>query len=306
MGTLAFCARHEDAAMSLAPDRAGLPAGGETLFEPVATGAVAGAEVVRWRGGDAVAAHDELAVEEPCEIRVGGQSIAVIMRTPGADLDLVRGFLVTEGIVGRLDEVAAIEPDEDEQNVMLVRLLPNHPFSAERLRRNLYASSSCGLCGKASIKAVRVLAPPLAALPRVPARILTSLDPLLREAQALFQRTGALHAAALFDLQGQLHVVREDVGRHNAVDKAIGAALGAQSGDPGSRLDLATAILMVSGRASFEICQKALVAGIPALAAVSAPSSLAVDLARATGLLLVGFVRGEAMTVYSAPERVAG
>jgi FdhD protein len=241
---------------------------------------------------------DELAVEEPCEIRVGGQSIAVIMRTPGADLDLVRGFLLTEGIVGTLDEVAGLEPAEDEQNVILVRLRAHHPFDAERLRRNLYASSSCGLCGKASIKAVRVLARPLPALPCVPPRVLSALDAQLRAAQPIFRRTGALHAAALFDQEGHLCVVREDVGRHNAVDKVIGAAL--KAGAP----DLTTAILLVSGRASFEICQKALVAGIPTLAAVSAPSSLAVDLARATGLLLVGFLRGDAMTVYSAPERV--
>jgi FdhD protein len=266
--------------------------------EYAAPSAVAGTQVVRWISGVPAAAEDELAVEEPCEIRVGGTSIAVMMRTPGDDLDLVQGFLVTEGIVGSLAEVRAIEPVEDEPNVLEVRLVAGHAFNLERLRRNLYASSSCGLCGKASIKAVRVLAQPLAARPRVSAAVLGRLDGALREAQAVFQRTGALHAAALFDTGGALHVVREDVGRHNAVDKAIGAALVA--GAP----DLATAILMVSGRASFEVCQKALVAGIPTLAAVSAPSSLAVDLARAADLLLVGFLRGENMTVYSAHTRV--
>ncbi len=260
--------------------------------------AIMSREVTRWRAGRRFTELDDLAVEEPCELRVAGHSVAVVMRTPGHDQDLARGFLITEGIVGALAEVAAIEAG-DEPNVIEVRLVAGHHFDPERLRRNLYASSSCGLCGKASIKAVRVLAQPLRGKPLVSAAVLAGLDNVLQAGQEVFRCTGALHGAGLCDVDGRLLVVREDVGRHNAVDKVIGAALAA--GTP----DLAHCILVVSGRASFEVTQKALVAGIPTLAAVSAPSSLAVELAQAGGMLLAGFVRGGAMTVYSAPERVA-
>jgi len=260
--------------------------------------AIMSREVTRWRAGRRFTELDDLAVEEPCELRVGGHSVAVVMRTPGHDQDLARGFLITEGIVGALAEVTTIEAG-DEPNVIEVRLVAGHHFDPERLRRNLYASSSCGLCGKASIKAVRVLAQPLRGKPLVSAAVLAGLDNVLQAGQEVFRRTGALHGAGLCNGDGRLLVVREDVGRHNAVDKVIGAALAA--GTP----DLAHCILVVSGRASFEVTQKALVAGIPTLAAVSAPSSLAVELAQAGGMLLAGFVRGGAMTVYSAPERVA-
>ncbi|KQY24493.1 formate dehydrogenase family accessory protein FdhD [Cellulomonas sp. Root485] len=253
-------------------------------------------------------AEDVLAAEEPLEIRVGGRSLAVTMRTPGHDVELAAGFLVSEGVVTAADHVVAARycagaTDEglNTYNVLDVTLARDVPAPDPSLERSFYTTSSCGLCGKASIDAVRthshwtVDADELV----LPADLLATFPDRLREHQDVFDRTGGLHAAALFDgATGELLVLREDVGRHNAVDKVVGWAL------TGGRLPLRGTVLMVSGRASFELTQKALMAGIPVLAAVSAPSSLAADLAQESGITLVGFLRGASMVVYSRPERV--
>lgn len=251
---------------------------------------------------------DLLAVEEPLEIRVGGNSLAITMRTPGNDVDLAAGFLVSEGVIARGEDFAAARycagaTDEglNTYNVLDVTLAAGVPAPDPSLERAFYTTSSCGLCGKASIDAVRttsqhavhhddlVLDPAL--LARFPDR--------LRAAQDVFEKTGGLHAAALFDGRtGEMLVLREDVGRHNAVDKVVGWAV------KEGRLPLSGTVLMVSGRASFELTQKASMAGIPVLAAVSAPSSLAVDLAKEVGITIVGFLRGQSMVVYSRPERI--
>lgn len=251
---------------------------------------------------------DTVVGEEPLEIRLRGTPLAVTMRTPGDDMDLAVGFLVGEGLIGAGADVRTMRycagTDEDGHqtynvlDLVLDEALPEPDLTSTA--RSFYMSSSCGLCGKASIDAVRlrsrydVRADPL----RVDAATLTALPARLRRAQRLFATTGGLHAAALVDDQGHLEVVREDVGRHNAVDKVIGAA--ARAGG----LPLRGRVLLVSGRASFELTQKALLAGIPMLAAVSAPSALAVDLAVESGLSLVGFLRGDSMNVYAGAERV--
>jgi FdhD protein len=239
-----------------------------------------------------------LAVEEPLEIRIGGRPLAVTMRTPGDDVDLVAGFLFTEGVVAGRDDIAEIRKCDD--NVADVRLDPGVTLAADLLRRNFLTTSACGLCGKESIDAVRTralfdvtgdqLSVDPAALARLPDR--------LREAQRVFERTGGLHAAAVFCADGTMLALREDVGRHNAVDKVIGWALRE------ARLPLRGCVLLVSGRASFELAQKALMAGIPVLAAVSAPSSLAVELADEAGLTLVGFLRGGSMNAYTGVQRL--
>ena len=254
--------------------------------------------------GDARVRADALTVEEPLEIRLDGEAIAVVMRTPRDDFDLVAGFLFTEGIArrGDIDAISycpAAEPP-NQQNVVEVRLAATAAYDKERLKRNFYASSSCGVCGKASIEAIRCQGPPLAADFQVRPEVLYSLDGRLRAAQAVFERTGSLHAAALFDLDGRLLVLREDVGRHNAVDKVVGSFLLRQQAVP------RPAVLMVSGRTSFEIVQKAYAAGIAVVAAVSAPSSLAVDLAGQVGMTLIGFLRGRTCNVYAGAQRVAG
>jgi FdhD protein len=241
------------------------------------------------------------------EIRLDGRPLTVTMRTPGHDFDLALGFLVSEGVVHRADDAVAIrycagatEDGSNTYNVVEVVLDPTVPTPSASLERSFYTTSSCGVCGKASLDAVRttsawtVADDPL----RVKPEILAALPARLREAQAVFDSTGGLHAAGLFSADGQLLTVREDVGRHNAVDKVIGDAV--RNGS----LPLRGTILMVSGRASFELVQKAVMAGIPALAAVSAPSSLAVDLAEDAGLLLVGFLRGTSMNVYSRADRL--
>jgi FdhD protein len=250
---------------------------------------------------------DTLVVEEPLEIRVGGRALAVTMRTPGHDIDLAHGFLVSEGVVHAAGEVltaryCAGATDEGINTYNVLDLALAHGVAAPdpSLERSFYTTSSCGLCGKASVDAVRtssafeVSGDQL----RVAAELLTRLPDALRGAQAAFATTGGLHAAGLFDRDGALLVAREDVGRHNAVDKVVGWAL--QQG----LLPLRETILMVSGRASFELTQKALMAGIPLLAAVSAPSSLAVDLAADSGMTLVGFLRGPSMNLYAGAERV--
>jgi FdhD protein len=259
------------------------------------------ARVIRVRDGRVAEIPDDLVAEEPLEIRLGGQSVAVTMRTPGHDTELAAGFLVTEGIVrpGDIAGVRECRSDQGDGGVADVVLRAGATPSAG-WQRNFYATSSCGVCGKASIEAVRVAAGPVSDGPPVTAATLQALPDRLRAAQRVFDRTGGLHAAGLFGADGELAVLREDVGRHNAVDKVVGRA--ALDG----RLPLADHILLVSGRASFEILQKALVAGIPVVAAVSAPSSLAVRLARESNMTLVGFLRAGGFNVYAGPERLDG
>ena len=255
--------------------------------------------------------RDTLATEEPLEIRVArpgeaAQRVSVTMRTPGSDFELAAGFLFTEGVVRAAADVAAIrycvDPGVDgaqQYNVVSIHLAPGAAFDPELLRRNFYTTSSCGVCGKASIEAVRGEACPVAGPgPRVSAATLLSLPDRLRGAQAVFERTGGLHAAALFTAEGELLRAREDVGRHNAVDKLVGAGLLA------GELPHADRVLLVSGRLSFELVQKAARAGVAVLAGVSAPSSLAVELAAETGMTLVGFLRERRFNVYAGGERI--
>ncbi|MFF4405979.1 formate dehydrogenase accessory sulfurtransferase FdhD [Streptomyces sp. NPDC001262] len=266
--------------------------------------------VIRIRDGVATARPDTLVAEEPLEIRLNGKPLAITMRTPGDDFALAAGFLVSEGVLGSAEELAnivycagATEDGRNTYNVVDVRLAPGVPVPDITLERNVYTTSSCGLCGKASLDAVRTTARwPVTDGPsplRLAPELLAELPGRLREAQRVFDRTGGLHAAALFSPEGELLDAREDVGRHNAVDKLVGRAL--QQG----LLPLSGTVLVVSGRASFELAQKAVMAGIPVLAAVSAPSSLAVDLATETGMTLVGFLRGASMNVYAGEERIA-
>src|SRR6267142_5035705 len=245
---------------------------------------------------------DWVVVEEPLEIRVGGESLAVIMRTPGHDLELAAGFCLTEGVVRSIDAIGTMRQcraeGDMELNIVEISLAPGVVFDPQRLRRNLVASAACGLCGKASIEALATQASPLASDLRVRREVLESLPDRLLAAQESFGRTGALHASGLFDPDGRLRVCREDVGRHNAVDKVVG-----RTALDGSRAD--DAILMVSGRTSFEILQKAAVAGIPIVCAISGPTTLAIETARAFHITLVNFLRGSDMNVASCPERIA-
>ena len=272
---------------------------------------VASVTLHRYEEGGLRPRRDAVAVEEPLEIRVavaapGGPRISVpvsvTMRTPGDDFDLAAGFLRGEGVLERRDAVAAVtyctEPPQ-EYNVVEVRLREGVVVDLERLRRNVYTTSSCGVCGKASLEAVelRGCRPVGGASLRLAPEVLAGLPDALRASQAAFDRTGGLHAAGLFDADGATRLVREDVGRHNAVDKVLGRVF-LDGGDP-----RATA-LAVSGRASFEILQKAVAAGVPVVVAVGAPSSLAVDLARRFGVTLVGFARGGGFNVYAGPGRV--
>lgn len=251
--------------------------------------------------------EDLLAAEEPLEIRVAGSALSITMRTPGHDFELAAGFLVSEGIVSNAEAIRAIRycagapAEENTYNVLDVTLSSGVPLPDPSLERNFYMTSSCGICGKASIDAVRTLsAYPVADDPAsVSDELLVTFPDRLREGQDVFEKTGGLHAAALFDAaSGRMLVLREDVGRHNAVDKVIGWAL------TEGLLPLRGTVLMVSGRASFELVQKASMAGIPILCAVSAPSSLAIDLASEVGLTVVGFLRGSSMVVYSGAERI--
>ncbi|WP_438310430.1 formate dehydrogenase accessory sulfurtransferase FdhD [Streptomyces sp. HUAS TT3] len=266
--------------------------------------------VIRVRNGTAGVRPDTLVAEEPLEVRLNGKPLAITMRTPGDDFALAVGFLVSEGVLGSAADVQAVtycegaaEDGSNTYNVVNVRLAPGVPVPDITLERNVYTTSSCGLCGKASLDAVRTatrfpLPPAAGDGVRIPADLLGRLPDRLRAAQKVFDRTGGLHAAGLFSADGELLDLREDVGRHNAVDKIIGRAL--QAG----RLPLADGVLLVSGRASFELVQKAVMAGIPLLAAVSAPSSLAVDLALESGLTLVGFLRGGNMNIYAGEDRI--
>ncbi len=246
---------------------------------------------------------DAIAVEEPLEIRVGGRSVAVTMRTPGHDAELATGFLMTEGVIRSakdIIEVAHCESGQARQtgNVVNVFLAAGVQVDFQRLTRHVFASSSCGLCGKTAIDAVIQNHPPVDSSLRISATILELLPEKLRTSQKAFDATGGLHAAAIFDNTGRMLVAREDVGRHNAVDKVIGWAL--QQG----MTPLNGLVLLVSGRVSYEIVQKALAAGLPLICAVSAPTSLAVELARESGLTLVGFLRGRTMNLYSGVWRV--
>jgi FdhD protein len=266
--------------------------------------AVREVEVLRVAEAVAGPARDRVAHEEPLEIQLAGAPLAVLMRTPGHDLELVTGFVLTERVVDSFADLEAVRHCTDapareaEDNVVRVTLRAGLRPDLERLRRNLFASSSCGVCGKATLENALATAPPLDDPTRLRASVLTGLPERLRAAQPVFDETGGLHAAGLFDCEGRLLVAREDVGRHNAVDKVVGWA--ARNG----RLPLADGVLVVSGRASFEIVQKALAARIPIVAAVSAPSSLAVSLARDSGIALVGFLRGSGFNVYGARERI--
>ncbi|MEV6003304.1 formate dehydrogenase accessory sulfurtransferase FdhD [Streptomyces griseomycini] len=267
-------------------------------------------KVLRIRDGAVSSRPDTLVAEEPLEIRLNGRPLAVTMRTPGDDFALAVGFLVSEGVLATVSDLQNIvycagatgEGGSNTYNVVDVRTSPDVVVPDITLERNVYTTSSCGLCGKASLDAVRTTTRhPLADTPplRLTPELLAGLPDRLRAAQRVFDRTGGLHAAALFDEDGELLDVREDVGRHNAVDKVVGRAL------QGGGLPLSRAVLLVSGRASFELAQKAVMAGVPVLAAVSAPSSLAVDLAVETGLTLVGFLRGGSMNVYAGEDRIA-
>lgn len=263
--------------------------------------------VIRIEAGRRTTRPDTLVAEEPLEIRVEGRPLSVTMRTPGDDFDLVAGFLTTEGVVAAPADVAtmrycagATDGGMNTYNVIDVALGDGVAPPAASLDRNFYTTSSCGVCGKASVDAVRTVSRWVvdADPARVPASVVVGLPQCLRTAQKVFDKTGGLHAAGLFDAEGSLLCVREDIGRHNAVDKVVGWAARAGA------LPLRGHVLMVSGRASFELVQKAVMAGIPVLAAVSAPSTLAVDLAVEAGLTLVGFLRGTSMNVYSAGERI--
>jgi FdhD protein len=252
---------------------------------------------------------DTVAVEEPLEIRVDGTSLSVTMRTPGDDFDLAIGYLLSEGVIEDAGTVRQAMHclDEDETgsptyNVVDITLQPGTVLDTSRTQRSSYTSSACGVCGKTSIDAITAQSRYAVADDgvRLAPETLAVLPDALRTRQKVFDRTGGLHAAALFDTDAALTSSREDVGRHNAVDKVVGAELMAGS------LPLSDRILLVSGRASFEILQKAAVAGIPIVCAVSAPSSLAVDAARRFGVTLVGFLRDQRFNVYSHPERIAG
>lgn len=249
---------------------------------------------------------DWIVAEEPLEIRAGGPgqkatSVAVTMRTPGADPELAVGFLYTEGLIASCAEVVTAKPLNERPgraacNIIEVAL--SRPFDGSALKRNFFATSSCGVCGKATLEQVAVRCAPVEAGPVIGRSVLISLPEVLRGAQTVFDRTGGLHAAGLFDADGRLLALREDVGRHNAVDKLVGRAL------LDGLLPLSGRILLVSGRTSFEILQKAAVAGVPIVCAVSAPSTLAVSVAERLGITLVGFLRGASFNVYTHADRI--
>ncbi len=271
-------------------------------------------DISKVRDGVPEAVADYVAVEEPLEIRLGfstpdgraTRSVSITMRTPGNDRELAAGFLYTEAIIRRPEDIASIEtcgppaPDSGNHNVIRVDLLPDVTVDLGKLQRHFYTTSSCGVCGKTSLDAIRVaLAQPFKDVDtRFSRAVLTTIPDRLRQAQHTFEETGGLHAAAAFNSQGDLSVTMEDVGRHNAVDKVVGSLL-LNKELPANELGL-----MVSGRASFELMQKTLVAGMPLLAAVSAPSSLAVQLAVEFNMSLIGFLRGNTFNIYAGEERI--
>lgn len=262
--------------------------------------------VTAWRRGVASERVDRTAAEEPMEIRVQGagqtaESVAVTMRTPGDDFDLAVGFLATEGLLRSPDEIETVaycRDGEGTQEFNVVTVTLRRRWEAGVVQRNFFATSSCGICGKATLDAVEVRCERVAPGPSVAPSALLSLPERMREAQRVFEETGGLHATALFDAGAELVTLREDVGRHNAFDKVVGRALLAGG------LPLSGHVAMVSGRASFEIVQKAAAAGVPVVCAVSAPSSLAVEAGERFGITVVGFLRGEGFNVYTHPERV--
>jgi FdhD protein len=265
--------------------------------------------VVRVREQGVNRRPDALAAEEPLEIRVDGRSLAVTMRTPGHDVELAHGFLLTEGVIASPADIGTArycdsvdDSGRNTYNVLDIALAPGVAPPDDSVERRFYTTSSCGVCGKASLDAVRTktVYPPEKDDVELSAEVLFTLPDALRAAQKVFDSTGGLHGAGLFTADGTLLVAREDVGRHNAVDKVLGHALLA------GRVPAAGTVLMVSGRASFELTQKAVMAGVPALAAVSAPSSLAVEMADDAGMTLVGFLRGRSMNIYAGASRVTG
>jgi FdhD protein len=263
--------------------------------------------ILKVRGGCALPEEDWVAVEEPLELIVQGEPLAVLMRTPGHDLELAAGFALTEGLVRSLADIGTMrhcagDPGRGEgtgENTLEISLVPGAPFDRESLRRGLVVSAACGVCGRASIDALRVRARRIDSEIGVPADVLRSLPDRMATLQGAFRRTGALHAAVLFDPAGQVLVGREDVGRHNAVDKAVGRAVL-------DGLALEDAILMVSGRTSFEIIQKAAVARLPIVCAISGPTTLAIETARTFRITLVNFLRDGGFNVSSCPERILG
>ena len=263
-------------------------------------------KVSEWEDGELRRKDDYLAAEEPLEIRVGDDPLSVTMRTPGHDRELAAGFLFTEGLIQHRKQIIKLEIAEPRDgtnrgNVIQAELSPEVTPDFAKMKRHFFAASSCGICGKASIDSIRsrLLAAPNPDF-RLDAELLVQMPDALRSSQDVFQRTGGLHAAALFDPRGKLLVLREDIGRHNTVDKVIGWAL------LEGRVPLSDSVLLVSGRGGFEIVQKAIVAGVPVVASVSAPSSLAVQLARELRLTLIGFLRGRRFVIYAGEERVAG
>lgn len=245
----------------------------------------------RHDGASAAPEHDQVAVEEPLELRLDGHPVSVLMRTPGHDEELAAGFLVTEGLIQEARQIRKIEPRPEEGRV-LVFLADEVKIDLNRLSRHLFTGSSCGLCGKATLDAIFTHSPPITRPLEIPDAILLSSPEKLRAAQSVFDATGGLHAAGIFSATGELLICREDIGRHNAVDKVIGRAFL-------DGLDLTETFLLVSGRASFEILQKALAARIPYVAAVSAPSSLAVEFAKESGQTLIGFLRPPGFNRYA-------
>jgi FdhD protein len=265
-------------------------------------------DVARVRNGVRQVGTDQAATEEPLEVRLHGRPFAVIMRTPGADRELAAGFLLAERVLVTPDDLGTIEyctdpSAEHPENIINATIATGSAETLERLladRRQVTTNSSCGLCGRLTIESLRTDAPPVTSTWTIDAATLVAVPNRLRSAQKVFEETGGLHAAGLFTSDGRLEAMAEDVGRHNAVDKVVGRML------MQDRLPLSNYLLFVSGRTSYEIVQKAFLAGIPIVAAVSAPSSLAIDLAQECGLTLVGFLRGQDFNVYAHPERIVG
>jgi FdhD protein len=267
-------------------------------------------QVARWRSGDWRDDRDQVAAEEPLQLSLDGKPLSIVMRTPGNDLELALGLLLAERVIRSLDDVARVrisaEAAEDEPGVAVANDLVESnqvdvylgSSGGRRPERSFLSNSACGVCGATTVESLALDFPPVLPGPVIGAAILPGLSDRLREQQRIFESTGGLHAAGLFDIDGKLELLREDIGRHNAVDKIVGRAL------LNRRLPLARAVLAVSGRAGYEVVQKAVAAGIPILAAVGAPSSLAVATAERFGMTLVGFLRDDRFNVYTAPERI--